>query len=442
MQITDELRKYTKYKEAVKMLAVYGGQDIVRQIRELKKGVQIVIGTPGRVMDHMRRKTLKLGNVNMVILDEADEMLNMGFEEDIVSILKDVPEERQTVLFSATLNPKIKKIAMKYLQDPANVKIESKELVVENIDQVLIEMKQGMKNESITRLIDIHKPQKAILFCNTKKKVDEVIEYLKQNRYKAEGIHGDIKQIQRERIIKGLRTGNFQILVATDVAARGIDINDLELVINYDIPQEEEYYVHRIGRTGRNGKLGKAYSFVVGKEKNRIRSIEKYANTKMKYGKIPTITEVREMKRQDLIKKISDVIDEEKYSNENIIEDLLKQGKDIENISKALLTLYTKNNTEVKDKKEESKKYEGMSDDRGNIKLFINLGKLDDIKAKDIVGSISGNTAISGEEIGKIKVLDKFSFVEIPNSYVEDVLNGMSGKQIKGKDVSVEVANN
>lgn len=217
----------------------------------------------------------------MCVLDEADEMLNMGFEEDIETILKEVPSERQTVLFSATMNKRILGITKKYLKEPKNIKIKVKELTVDRIEQISLEVKQAMKDDTVMRLIDLNNPTKAVVFCNTKRKVDDLIEKLKSNGYKAESLHGDIKQAQRDRIMKRFKTGEFQILVATDVVARGIDVDELELVINYDIPQEEEYYVHRIGRTGRNGNIGKAYTFVVGKEKSKIYSIQKYANTKI-----------------------------------------------------------------------------------------------------------------------------------------------------------------
>ena len=442
VQVAGELRKYTKYKDSIKMLAIYGGQDITGQIRDLKKGVQIVIGTPGRVMDHMRRRTLKLGSVKMVVLDEADEMLNMGFEEDIETILKDVPESRQTVLFSATMNPRIRNITKKYLKDPVNIKISSRELTVENIDQVLLDMKQGMKNESLTRLIDIHKPQKAIVFCNTKKKVDDLIEYLKRGGYKAEALHGDIKQSQRERIMKKLKQGEFQILVATDVAARGIDIQDLELVVNYDIPQEEEYYVHRIGRTGRNGQKGKAFTFVVGKERNKIYSIQKYANTKIASGKVPTITEVNMARNAEMVQKVQEIIDGNSFANTELFEELLRQNNDIKQVAKAILTLYTNSQRVVApEPREERRHTEVTPDDRGNIKLFLNLGRKDSLQVKDVIGSMSANTAVSGSEIGKVNILDKFSFVEIPQIYVDEILSGMQGKQIKGRDVNIEIAN-
>ena len=292
VQVADETRKFLKYQEGIKTIAIYGGQSIETQIKMLKKGVQIVIGTPGRIMDHMRRKTLKLDHVKMCVLDEADEMLNMGFEEDVETILKDVPEERQTVLFSATMNKRIMDITKKYLKNPKKVKIQAEELTVNEIEQISISIKEAMKSETLMRLIEVYQPQKAIVFCNTKKRVDDLIEVLKQNHFKAEALHGDIKQSMRERIMKRMRNGEFQILVATDVVARGIDIQDVEFVLNYDVPQEEEYYVHRIGRTGRNGNSGKAFTFVVGKEKSKLQSIKKYSNAKIKEGKIPTLSEI------------------------------------------------------------------------------------------------------------------------------------------------------
>lgn len=436
LQVSEELRRFCYYKENIKCLAIYGGESIERQIKELKKGVKIIIGTPGRIMDHMRRNTLKLDNIQTVILDEADEMLNMGFEEDIETILKQVPEERQTVLFSATMNPHIMKIAGKYLKCPKQVKIKAKELTVDRINQIAIEMKQAMKNEALMRLIDINQPKKAVVFCNTKKKVDDVIEIIKAKGYQAEALHGDIKQIQRDRIMRRFKQGDFPILVATDVVARGIDVDKLELVINYDIPQEEEYYVHRIGRTGRNGNNGKAYTFVVGKEKSKIYKIQKYANTKIQAGKIPTIDEISKIRNKSVIGKIEQIIKKEKYENEKvnkqILEELLKENS-IEIVAKALL--------EMANPRKEEINFNYKTNNNENSKLFLNLGKKDKIMVKDIVGSFSSNVAISGSEIGKINILDKFSFVEVPNEYVNEIIVGMKGKQIKGRDVTIEIAN-
>lgn len=386
-------------------------------------------------MDHMRRKTLKLDKITMVVLDEADEMLNMGFEEDIETILKDIPEGRQTILFSATMNKRILEITKKYLKEPKNVKIKSKELTVDRIEQISLEVKQKMKDEIVMRLIDLNDPKKAVVFCNTKKKVDNLIEKLKNNGYKAECLHGDIKQAQRDRIMKRFKQGEFQILVATDVVARGIDVEELELVINYDIPQEEEYYVHRIGRTGRNGKIGKAYTFVVGKEKSKLLNIQKYANTKIIKGKIPTLEEINKVKNQKIVDNIEEMIEKNEESElaEKVLNKLMENNK-LETVAKALINIIINENSSDKECQI------NINPDE-MVKLFINVGKKDKIMVKDIVGSISANTAISGENIGKINILDKFTFVEIHGKYVNEILNSMKGKQIKGRDVNIEIAN-
>jgi ATP-dependent RNA helicase DeaD len=437
VQITEELRKFLKYQENIRCLSIYGGQSIERQIMSLKGGVQIIVGTPGRIMDHMRRKTIKLDNIKMVVLDEADEMLDMGFEEDMETILKDVPKDRQTVLFSATMNKRILEITKKYLVNPEKIKIKTQELTVEKTKQIAIEIKSKMKDEITMRLIDTLEPKKTIIFCNTKKKVDDLIENLKAKGYKAEALHGDIKQIQRDRIMKNLKSGNINVLVATDVAARGIDVKDLELVINYDIPQEQEYYVHRIGRTGRNGNNGIAYTFYTGKEKYKLKEIEKYANTKIKEGKIPTLEEVQKTKNKKIIDSIQNVINNNKFENVVVIDELLKKNNSMENIAKALVTMLNLN----KDESEKQQNSEYNADENGNVRLFFNVGKKDKIMVKDIVGSLTANCAISKDDIGRVNLLDKFSFVDISENSVNEVLNGMKGKQIKGRDVNIEVAN-
>lgn len=431
-QITEALRKYTKYTEGIKLLAVYGGQAIEKQIIPLRKGVQIVIGTPGRIMDHIKKKTLKLSNIKTVILDEADEMLNMGFREDIEAILEYVPEERQTLLFSATMNDKIMAITKKYLKDPKKIKIKAKELTVENINQIAFQTKNNMKDELTTRVIDLYKPEKLIIFCNTKRKVDDLYDVLKARKYNVEVLHGDIKQDQRDRTIKKFKNGDIKILIATDVAARGIDVANLDLVINYDIPQENEYYVHRIGRTGRNKSVGKAITYVVGKEVNKLQEIEQFARTKIKFEKIPTVTEINKSKDRDFVNNIKNMLEEESYTKSDVFEDFLSENKEnIENIARAMFTMINGRN------EQNQVKY----DKDGYVKLFFSLGKKDRIMAKDIIGSISANTAVSGSDIGKINILDNYSFVEAPVQYVEEILSCMNGNTIKGKKVSIEIAN-
>jgi len=342
LQVAQETRKFTKYMEGVKISAVYGGTSIENQIRDLKKGSQIVIGTPGRVMDHIKRRTIKLGDVNTVVLDEADEMLSMGFEEDIESILKGINPDRQILLFSATMPKKILNIANKYQKNPIHIKIEGTQNTLPKIEQVYYELKEKMKLETLIRLIEIHNPNSCVVFCNTKRKVDDVIEALKQNGYSAEALHGDIVQIQRSRIMKAFKQGGFKILVATDVAARGIDVNDLEIVINFDIPQEKEHYVHRIGRTGRCGKTGKAFTMIVGRERIKLREIEKYAKTKIKEEKLPTSSQMNKIRKEKTKKQILDVIQANQYIGEEIINELISEKANPKDIAKALLTIKLK----------------------------------------------------------------------------------------------------
>lgn len=308
IQVAEELNKLSKYKGWIKILPIYGGQPIERQIKGLKKGVQIIIGTPGRVMDHMNRHTLKMDNVKMVILDEADEMLDMGFREDIEFILKKVPEQRQTILFSATMPQAILNLTRKYQKDPQFIKMVHKELTVPRIEQYYFEVKSQAKPEILSRLIDIYNLKLALVFCNTKRRVDELVENLQARGYQADKLHGDMRQSQRDSVMSKYRKGIVEILVATDVAARGIDVENIEAVFNYDIPHDEEYYVHRIGRTGRAGKTGRAFSFVIGREIYQIRDIQRYTKTKIIPQKVPSLSDVEEIKINFLLEEIRKII--------------------------------------------------------------------------------------------------------------------------------------
>ncbi|GAB3693635.1 hypothetical protein GCM10027592_13680 [Spirosoma flavus] len=323
LQVADEIRKLSKYKRGVKVEAIYGGDSIERQIRSLKSGVHIVIGTPGRVMDHMERNTLKLDNVKMMILDEADEMLDMGFREDIESILEDMPEERQTILFSATMSKPIMQITQKFQQDPVLVKVVKKELTNTNIEQVYFEVKPKAKVEVMCRLIDMYDLKLLLVFCNTKRKVDEIVEDLQIRGYQAEGLHGDLRQAQRNNVMSKFRAGTTSILVATDVAARGIDVDDVDAVINFDIPLDEEYYVHRIGRTGRAGKSGRAFSMVGRDEKYRFREIQNYTKVRVEKGVIPSFEDIVGIRKARFIEQLQQTINESQ--DLNLYDDLLTQ---------------------------------------------------------------------------------------------------------------------
>ncbi len=308
IQTAEEFESVSKFTERVRILPIYGGHSIDRQITALKRRPQIIIGTPGRVMDHMRRHTLKLGGLKMLILDEADEMLSMGFAEDIDLILEKAPEKKQTVLFSATMPKSITEITKKYLDEPEHIKIAHQQLTVPGIEQYCIEVRESNKIDTLSRVIDGHNINLALVFCNTKRKVDELTTRLQTWGYSAAALHGDIRQNERIIVLNKFKSGEVNVLVATDVAARGIDVENIDAVFNYDIPNDEEYYVHRIGRTGRAGKAGKSYTFISGREWTKIKDIQRYTKAKIETIKAPTKFDIEDGKMSELLKKVSKIV--------------------------------------------------------------------------------------------------------------------------------------
>ena len=451
IQICEEFRKLLKYKDSIKIVPIYGGQPIDRQIMALKRGVQVVVGTPGRVMDHMERRTLKMETVKMIILDEADEMLDMGFREDIETILSKMPSERQTILFSATMPPGIMSLIKEFLTEPEYVRVVRKELTVPLIDQAYIEVNERSKTEALCRLIDMQNPTLSLVFCNTKRRVDQVVEQLQGRGYFAEALHGDLKQAQRDMVMKKFRNGTLEILVATDVAARGIDVDDIDVVINYDLPQDEEYYIHRIGRTGRAGRSGKAFTFVVGKEIYRLRDISSYTGAKITKGKLPTLSDIEEAKASKFLEKIKGVIAEGQLSKYiNLVERLGDEDYSTMDIAAALIkmNLYDENAVEIEEVSYVERSSRGNSGQKGGrqhsnkgmVRLHLSIGKSNRILAKDIVGAIAGETGVPGNRIGAIDIYDDFSFVDIPREYVHTVLDGMKNKKVKGNKVHIQQA--
>jgi len=452
IQISEEFRKLLKYKTGIRVLPIYGGQPIDRQIMAIKKGVQVVIGTPGRVMDHMRRHTLKMDGVKMVVLDEADEMLDMGFREDIELILDKMPEERQTILFSATMPQDILELTNEYLKDPEHIRVVRKEMTVPSIEQAYFEVKEKTKLEALCRLIDVLDPALSLVFCNTKKKVDELTEQLQGRGYFAEGLHGDLKQNQRDLVMKKFRNRTMEILVATDVAARGIDVDDIDVVFNYDLPQDEEYYIHRIGRTARAGKSGKAYSFVVGKEIYKLRDIMQYTKVKIKREKLPTLSDVEEIKSKAFMDKVKTVMDEgglAKYVN--MLEGVLDEDYNTLDIAAALLkiSLGDQINLGGEDDLEEAsfedysdypKRKKGKRSDDNMVRLFITVGRKGNIRPGDIVGSLAGETGIPGRAIGAIDIYDDFTYVDVSSEYAKTILNAMNNKKIRGSRIKISRA--
>lgn len=443
VQVAEEIRKLAKYMSDIKVLPVYGGQEIVRQIKSLKTGVQIIVGTPGRVMDHMRRKTVKFDNINMVILDEADEMLDMGFREDMETILTETPEDRQTVMFSATMPKAIMDIARNFQKDARIIKVVRKELTVSNIEQFYYEVRPKNKTEVLCRLIDIYNPRLSVVFCNTKRQVDELISELKGRGYFADGIHGDMKQQQRDRVMDDFRSGKVDILIATDVAARGIDVDDVDMVFNYDIPQDEEYYVHRIGRTGRAGRSGMALSFISGKEVYKLKDIERYCKTKILAKPVPSLDDVKNTKLDNMFDKIRQTIEEGGLTDMvNLVEEHVNQEEYTSmDMAAALLKMLIGDTLDREDEVEEFH-FDTDKDDSRMVRLFINIGKKDKIKPANILGAIAGESGMPGKLVGAIDMKDNYTFVDVPAIHAEKILKAMNDNvQIKGRRVNVEKAN-
>ncbi|WP_077369091.1 DEAD/DEAH box helicase [Anaerosalibacter sp. Marseille-P3206] len=440
IQVAEEISRLAKYKRGIYVLPVYGGQPIERQIKALKKGVQIVVGTPGRVIDHLRRHTLKPKSIKMVVLDEADEMFDMGFRDDIEHIVDQMPEERQTIFFSATMPKEIMNFAEKFQRDPKIIKVVHKELTVPKVEQFYFDMRNNMKTEILCRLIDIYNPKLSLVFCNTKKKVDELVMQLQGRGYFADGLHGDLKQTQRDKVMATFRSGNIDILVATDVAARGIDVDDVDVVFNYDVPQDEEYYVHRIGRTARAGRKGTAFSFVVGRDIHKLKDIQKYTKTKITRLELPTLDDVEESKIGLLYDSIRHELDNEDLSKYvSIVDSLLEEDYSSIDVAAAILKMHMDMNK--KDGHEDlnlgSYNNGGKA---GMVRLFINSGKRDKISPRHIVGAITGQTSLPRKSVGNIDIYDKFSFVEVPEEYVQETLEGLKNHRIKGRKINVEIA--
>jgi ATP-dependent RNA helicase DeaD len=436
VQVSGELNKMGA-RAGIVSLPVYGGQSIELQIKSLKKGIDIVVGTPGRLIDHIQRKTLILSEIKTVVLDEADEMLNMGFIEDIEKILASVPEERQTMLFSATMPKEIILIAKKYMKKPISFTVDAGELVVANIKQVFYEVREEDKIKALTRLLDVEGTVISLVFCHTKREVDEVAGKLQQMGYPAGAIHGDFTQSHRDEMMRRFKSGDLDILVATDVAARGLDIPDVSHVINYSIPQDPDGYIHRIGRTGRAGKSGIAITFITPKQYRQLRLIEQSAKTQIKKEKLPTIEQVRKAKEDELASIIGELIQENKHTVYHPLTKTLFENYSPKDVaSAALYMLLGYQSIDEIDAIEP----ERTGHEKGFVRLFMTIGKKDKIKVGDIVKSISAEAGIPAGKIGNIALLDKFSFVEIPANLADGVIHAINDSIIKGRKISVQRA--
>lgn len=442
IQVAEAIHSYGKHLGRIRVLPVYGGQSISQQIRHLRSGVQIVVGTPGRVMDHIRRETADIADLKLMVLDEADEMLRMGFIDDVEWILKHTPETRQTALFSATMPKQIRRIAERHLKDAANIEIKQKTLTVPAIKQYFISLPERQKTDALTKILEMQStPDEAVLiFHRTKIGTAKLTDKLQARGYAAEAMNGDMNQNQRESVIKRMKNGKIEIVVATDVAARGLDVEHIGTVINYDMPSDTESYVHRIGRTGRAGREGKTILFVTPRQRRMMGDIERYTKQKIEQLRLPTEADVAARREERLKKKITNTLLEQDLSiYRKLIDELAEETTfEVADIAAAATFLSVgEKRLEIEtgsDTKQFSFSEEGM------VRLFIGIGRKDRVSPGDIVGAIANEAAVPGKAIGAIDVNDGFTLVDIPAEFVEQILKNMKNSQIRKQKMNIRLA--
>lgn len=492
VQVCEEVFRLGCKIKGLRALPVYGGTPIDRQLRGLRKGAHIVVGTPGRLLDHLKRRSFDPRNIKTVILDEADRMLDMGFQEEMEELLAALPKERQTMFFSATMNRRVSRLIENFGKKPELVEIEAKSLTVDAIDQSCYEVRQRSKVEVLSRLIDMDPPRLALVFCNTKRLVDEVTESLLARGYTADRLHGDITQQMRERVLARFREGTVEILVATDVAARGLDVDDIDLVVNYEIPHDPEDYVHRIGRTGRAGRSGKAVSFVFGRDIYRLQTIEKYTRQTIRRERVPSQEQVEGKRADVLFQAIQERLESKKFGDfQTYLDRLLEQGHTATDIANAGITLLRESTTRegefiAEDKQKEAFSNErqrtswkddrnNRSNDRGNDRgdrndrekgdrsnrfdrdrdrdrgakpernnskgmscLVMNLGKAQHIKPGDIAGMIYRECNVPDGSLGKITIFPKHTLVDVGEDIANDVVDGLRNATLRGRSFKID----
>lgn len=457
LQITNDLKNYAKNMRNVHVVAVYGGASISDQLHQIRRGVQIVVATPGRMLDIINRKAIDFSGVNYVVLDEADEMLNMGFQEDIDNILSTTPDDKKTWLFSATMPSEVRRIAKKYMTDPYELTMGAKNTGNENIEHEYYVIRARDKYAAFKRIVDFNPEIFGIVFCRTKIETQEIAEALIKDGYNADSLHGDLSQQQRDKVMKRYRERSLQLLIATDVAARGIDVNDVTHVINYSLPDEIENYTHRSGRTARAGKTGVSISIINAKEFGKIRQIEKVIGKRFIKAEIPTGFDVVEKQLFALVHKVHNVeVNEQQI--EQYVPRIMDEFKDMskEDIIKRFASLefnrfldYYKNAPDLNAQVDESRRMDNAgTGDRFNrtgmradfTRLFINLGSVDGFGRGELLGYICNTAKISGKTVGKIDVKGVYSFFEVPNDDVEKVQLGFKGADFQGREVRIEIS--
>ena len=458
VQVRKEIKTISKFMN-VTSTAVYGGAPIVDQIKKIKKGSQIIVGTPGRTIDLINRRVLKFDYIKTLVLDEADEMLKMGFKEDIDEILQNANEDIQTLLFSATIPKNVLNIKEKYQKNPVFVKTVSDEITSDTINQSYYVVKHQNKIEALARIIDIYAPKLALVFCNTKNKVDEVAEKMIEKGYNCDKIHGDIKQSTRMEVLNKFNNGIINLLIATDVAARGLDIKHVEAVINYDVPDKEDYYVHRIGRTGRAGTQGYSFTLSSSKEMDKIQNIERFTKKEINKRNVPTAEKVLEVKKSKIAKEIMKTIEMEDLSDmKQMANELYSSDYDAEDVIAALLKMNydfkvasdvtdlnehigkrNKVASRVYGDKRSSNEKRSFGDSSMQDRYYIGVGKKDKVKPSDILGAVAGESGIPGDSVAKIDIYETFSFFNVAPEHRKAVLANMKNVRIKGRTVSAEL---
>ncbi|MBQ2472181.1 MAG: DEAD/DEAH box helicase [Acholeplasmatales bacterium] len=451
IQVSNEIGKLLLSNKDIKYACIYGGESYDKQRIALSKKPQIIIGTPGRIIDQMERGNLKFNQIRYLVLDEADEMLKMGFQEDLEKILSSMPKDRQTALFSATIPPFIKNVVKNYMNDPKWVKIESKTLTVEAIDQQLYYCKKDSKKDLLIRLLDYNQFHQIMIFCNTKSMVDELVIFLQTQGFRAEGLHGDLKQISRDKVMQSFRNNTIDILIATDVAARGIDIDGIDAVINFDVPNENELYVHRIGRTARAGTSGTAITISTIRNKGRISDLERYTKSKIRVCEIPTPKEIEKSYQKKLYLKIMDAIDKniDNHEYDNLLMKLARGNSDPMPLLNALVSMIDENkgrqypeivvqsvkeNRSKKDSKEKNKK-----DSNKTFSIIeINVGQKDGVRPNQMVVYFHDEFKIHREHFGKIIIENKRSFIEVHNEALR-FLRNFKGKKFMGRSLNIKI---
>ncbi len=440
MQVAKGLHEFARYA-GLRVVPVYGGQPIDRQFRALRAGAQVVVGTPGRVLDHLRRGSLRLDEVKTCVLDEADEMMALGFTEDMEAILAELPETRQLAFFSATMAPRVLAITNKFLRNPKTVEIIAKQRTLETTNQTYYEVPPGKKQEALARVIDMETPGSTIVFCRTRLETAELSESLQLHGYNAEPIHGDMNQAERERVLRRFREGLADLLVATDVAARGLDIDSVTHVINYDVPWDAEQYIHRIGRTGRAGRKGDAITLVYHRELRQLANIERLIGSKIAPARIPSVADIASRRRAAFVESLRETLESGEFESMLPPVGQLSEEYDALEVAAAALHMLWKErhqNEQVQAQEEVFADYE--QPEVGMVRIYVGMGRHDGLRPGDLVGCITNEAGLTGKQIGVIDIMDSSAFVEVPIEMGNQVVDALKNSKLRNRRVTVRLA--